>query len=222
MARFLHKSKLAETYAIETVCESPDFIIKNADQSIAVELREILDEPIQRETNDLRKALLRATSLLHERMPTLTGLVNLEIPPGVLTHQGKSLQELNRTNKETVPEIIVTFIEQWFHNPTTERPAFIQHISYSREGNLSIELSEAYIVRDLNINKIKEAVTIKETKLAGYLAATELQKCWLILVLKGAGEAAGYRLDNIQLTEGSTFDRVYLLEAFGGIVLQLK
>lgn len=222
MARFLQKLGLATTYEIETVREAPDFILKNIEQNIAVELTEILDEPIQRETNDLRKALARATSMLVERMPSFSGVVNLEILPGTLTHQGKSLQELNRVNKETVPKIIAAFIEQWFHDPSTERPAFIQHISYSSIGSLSLELSETYIVRDLNLEKIQAAVTDKESNLPVYLSATGLDKCWLLLVLKGAGEAAGYRLDNIQLSQNSKFDRVYLLEAFGGTVLQLK
>jgi hypothetical protein len=159
MARFLHKSGLSDTHRIETVREAPDFILKSAYQTIAVELTEIVDEPIQRETNDLRRVLFRVTSLLRERMPTLNGVLNLRIPPGALSHHGKSLQELNRTNKETVPEIIVAFIQLWFHNPTIERPTFIQHISYSSKGNLSVELSEAYIVRDPNISIIKEAVT---------------------------------------------------------------
>lgn len=225
MARFLQKSSLHSNYEIEAVREAPDFILKNTKDSnerVAVELTEILEETIQRETNDFKKVLFKATVILAERVPLATGIINLQIIPVKFTHQGKSLQKLNRFSKETAPEIIASFVQNWLENQTIEKPEFIKHISYSKTGSLSIELSEAYVVHDLASEKIRKAVNEKESKLRDYLAATGLRNGWLILVLKGSGQAAGYKLDNITLSTTSSFERIYLFESFGGVVVRLQ
>lgn len=221
VTRFLYKAGLSSSYKVDDLRESPDFILSGPTAQVGLELTQLLDPPLQRELNDLKKALAKTKDLLQQNNPGVTGTFNLTITPGAIKIGGKTLQEINRKNKDQIPEIIAGFIRNFYADQSTPLPAFVTKVLYAENDNIELELAQEYWLMKGKRSRIMEAITEKEDKLNDYRKNTGLKECWLLLVLPGAGEADSFSLDNINLVFTSTYDRVYLVENFTGTIKQL-
>jgi hypothetical protein len=221
MTRFLFKAGLSDTHIVKELSESPDFIIEHNTERIGVELTELIDSPIQREVNDLKKTLNRAREILLRNHDGFSGTFNLTISAGSIRINEKSLQEINRRDKNALPLLVANTIYAYAADRSIAVPSFITKISFTPSVELNVELAQDYLLNQAQRSVIMQAISIKEDKLDEYRRKSSLPSYWLLLILGGAGEPDSVNLEQLNLRFTSTFDKVFLMESFTGKVLTL-
>ena len=154
--------------------------------------------------------------------PHITGIYNLSITPGSIVINNKTLQQINKLDKQMVPKIVAEFIAAYHTDKNTKKLFFIKQVGYNTKNDLAIALSEDYILKEGDLKMITASVKEKEESISQYKSGTGISECWLLLIIQGAGEASSYSMDSFALTEKSLFSKVYLMEAFTGVIKQLQ
>jgi hypothetical protein len=196
----------------DALSESPDFIIKQNELNIGVELKDLVIRQNEKEKEGILKSLFeQIKSELKSEEKSLCGLYRVE-----LIDENLSLKKKNREalKKEIIALIKGQQIEQKYVKAIKKRPM----------SEISIYKGETTIVGNLERKVVKEKIKTKENKLKSY-SNENLDEIWLLLVIGGVEKSSDYSFFDSDITEKpfeSNFDKIFIYDFFDRKITELK
>lgn len=196
----------------DALSESPDFIIKQNELNIGVELKDLVIRQNEKEKEGILKSLFeQIKSELKSEEKSLCGLYRVE-----LIDENLSLKKKNREalKKEIIALIKGLQIEQKYVKAIKKRPM----------SEISIYKGETTIVGNLERKVVKEKIKTKENKLKSY-SNENLDEIWLLLVIGGVEKSSDYSFFDSDITEKpfeSNFDKIFIYDFFDRKITELK
>lgn len=196
----------------DALSESPDFIIKQNELNIGVELKDLVIRQNEKEKEGILKSLFeQIKSELKSEEKSLFGLYRVE-----LIDENLSLKKKNREalKKEIIALIKGQQIEQKYVKAIKKRPM----------SEISIYKGETTIVGNLERKVVEEKIKTKENKLKSY-SNENLDEIWLLLVIGGVEKSSDYSFFDSDITEKpfeSNFDKIFIYDFFDRKITELK
>ena len=196
----------------DALSESPDFIIKQNELNIGVELKDLVIRQNEKEKEGILKSLFeQIKSELKSEEKSLCGLYRVE-----LINENLSLKKKNREalKKEIIALIKGQQIEQKYVKAIKKRPM----------SEISIYKGETTIVGNLERKVVEEKIKTKENKLKSY-SNENLDEIWLLLVIGGVEKSSDYSFFDSDITEKpfeSNFDKIFIYDFFDRKITELK
>ena len=192
--------------------ESPDFIVKQNELNIGVELKDLVIRQNEKEKEGILKSLFEQikTELKNEEK-SLCGLYRIELIDENLSLKKKDKEALK---KEIIALIKGQEIEQKYVKAIKKRPM----------SEISIYKGETTIVGNLERTVVEEKIKTKENKLKSY-SNENLDEIWLLLVIGGVEKSSDYSFFDSDIKEKpfkSNFDRIFIYDFFHREITELK
>ena len=192
--------------------ESPDFIVKQNELNIGIELKDLVIRQKEKEKEGILKSLFEQikTELINEEK-SLCGLYRIELIDENLSLKKKDKEALK---KEIIALIKGQKIEQKYVKVIKKRPM----------SEISIYKGETTIVGNLERKVVEEKIKTKENKLKSY-SNENLDEIWLLLVIGGVEKSSDYSFFDSDITEKpfeSNFDKIFIYDFFDRKITELK
>ena len=192
--------------------ESPDFIVKQNELNIGVELKDLVIRQNEKEKEGILKSLFeQIKSELKSEEKSLCGLYRIELIDENLSLRKKYKEAFK---KEIIALIKGQQIEQ----------KYVKAIQKSPMSKISIYKGETTIVGNLERTVVEEKIKTKENKLKSY-SNKNLDEIWLLLVIGGVEKSSDYSFFNSKILEKpfvSNFDRIFIYNFFHREINELK
>lgn len=210
--------KLLVTYfpefSIEEVREKPDFIISDGKKRIALEHQTILDPETKSHQGFYENIfhIAERDFLKEGSLPNF--LANCYLKDN-LQFKNSDKKMLIQLVKDTVTEYVLN--NNLVENLLISEIIKIPHSKKNLNANFG-----AYMVKDLDSEKLIDFIIKKEDKVKSYRQNTGLEQ-WLLLVSGGAGEYS-FDIENPieRLDIKSGFDKIYLMADFDNQLYEIK
>lgn len=196
---------LDSNFKIESLNETPDFIITDSQIKIGLEHQVIVD-PKFKEKEGYFENLCRLAEIELKKDRKLPNFIaNIHI----YTTAKIKMNEKNKLIKK-ICSIIKNYVlnNELIENEIIERINTSEHDRILLSSNLGAWFQN-YIDTEILINAIQK----KERKIDKYISKTNLEQ-WLLLVIGGTGESSYLYDNNFKIKLESKFKKVYLLEDF--------
>jgi hypothetical protein len=196
----------------DALSESPDFIIKQNELNIGVELKDLVIRQNEKEKEGILKSLFeQIKSELKSEEKSLCGLYRIE-----LLDENTPLKKKDKVDlkKEIIALIKEQKIEQRYIKAIKKRPM----------SEISIYKGETTIVGNLERTVVEGKIKTKENKLKSY-SNKNLDEIWLLLVIGGVEKSSDYSFFDSDITEKpfkSNFDRIFIYDFFHREITELK
>ncbi|SFW64221.1 hypothetical protein [Cellulophaga fucicola] len=196
----------------DALSESPDFIIKQNELNIGVELKDLVIRQNEKEKEGILKSLFeQIKSELKSEEKSLCGFYRVE-----LVDENLSLKKKNREalKKEIIALIKGQEIEQEYVKAIKKRPM----------SEISIYKGETTILGNLERTVVEEKIKSKENKLKSY-TNENLDEIWLLLVIAGVEKSSDYSFFDSGITEKpfeSNFDKIFIYDFSHREITELK
>ena len=192
--------------------ESPDFIIKQNELNIGVELKDLVIRQNEKEKEGILNSLFeQIKSELKSEEKSLCGLYRVELIDENLFLKKKNKEALK---KEIIALIKGQQIEQEYVKAIKKRPM----------SEISLYKGETTIVGNLQRTVVEEKIKTKENKLKSY-SNENLDEIWLLLVIGGVEKSSDYSFFDSDITEKpfeSNFDKIFIYDFFHRGITELK
>jgi hypothetical protein len=201
-AKFINE---VNEFGIIELSEGPDALVTFNQETIGLEFTQLISD--KGEAIGRQKGLLRKTeSMLTKKYPDLKVLVNICFNERFLWGNA-DLKEMK--------DDLCSYIYAESQGIQAIKPAFVESLRIGLHSMLSINLSGAYWVPTLPLEKIIYEIQTKEDKLSSYRVKYPSIGMWLILTFGGASPESDYRsIDTTSLNIVSNFDRIFMINDF--------
>jgi hypothetical protein len=212
LGKFINSLQSAQIEIIEVEREAPDFLIKNNNELIGLEIVEAKNDNIKHKTTaDL---LEEASKVFAEKHPE----IKMEV---YFTFKDFELS-FNRSNKAAYIRQICD-VAYHCYNGVSYYPDFIDDVYILRSGGTRVFFGQIWAgyVNDLNENIIQTLIRKKENLINTYKEKSQTDIQWL-LIATSKGAPNSYDIEFVdEMSYSSSFDRVYLLEQITSEVKRL-
>jgi len=192
--------------------ESPDFIVKQKELNIGVELKDLVIRQNEKEKEGILKSLFEQIKTeLKSEEKSLCGLYRIELIDENLSLKKKHKEALK---KEIIALIKGQQIEQ----------KYVKAIKKIPMSEISIYKGETTIVGNLERTVVEEKIKTKENKLKSY-SNENLDEIWLLLIIGGVEKSSDYSFFDSNIIEKpfkSNFDRIFIYDFFHREITELK
>ncbi|CAM1346139.1 hypothetical protein [Tenacibaculum crassostreae] len=196
----------------DALSESPDFIVKQNELKIGIELKDLIIRQNEKEKEGILKSLFeQIKSELKSEEKSLCGLYRIELIDENLSLKKKHKEALK---KEIIALIKGQQIEQKYVKAIKKKPM----------SEISIYKGETTIVGNLKRKVVEEKIKTKEEKLKSY-SSEKLDEIWLLLVIGGVEKSSDYSFFDSDITEKpfeSNFDKIFIYDFFHREITELK
>jgi hypothetical protein len=196
----------------DALSESPDFIVKQNELNIGIELKDLIIRQNEKEKEGILKSLFeQIKSELKNEEKSLCGLYRIELIDENLSLKKKHKEALK---KEIIALIKGQQIEQ----------KYVKAIKKRSMSEISIYKGETTIVGNLERKVVEEKIKTKEDKLKSY-SNENLDEIWLLLVIGGVEKSSDYSFFHSDITEKpfeSNFDKIFIYGFFNREITELK
>lgn len=213
LKKFVNSLESDQIEIIEVEREAPDFLIKNNNELIGLEIVEAKSENIKPKTTE--DLLENASKVFVEKHPE----IKMDL---YFTFKNFELS-FNRTNKETVIQQICDAAYNCYKG-VSDFPGFIDDVYILRRGGKNVFFGQIWAgyVNDLNESIIKTLISKKEKLIETYKEKSQIDKQWL-LIATSIGAPNSYDIEYANgMSFSSLFDRVYLSEQITSEVKRLS
>ena len=194
---------------------SPDFIIDLDENLIGLEHTRILTKN-RAKFLGINSIVEYSEGIYREKFPNDT-------VHAILYFQNDEFK-YKQKDKLKIAESIVELVKNIKEGNHIKYPEFISDIRTTIHSKITFSYQERNSnAENLSIERLKEAILKKESKIDGYkLSHYDLKEYWLVLLI-GSCSSISYELDEkVDYSMESKFDRVYLLEDFNSIITRVK
>jgi hypothetical protein len=182
----------------------PDFIISFKGQRLGLEVRRVLNDKAQ-EIGEKRSFLNSVERSFAKKYPGIKVFASISF--------NKSF-DVKTVNNDLIRSQTADFIYSQITDKQNEMPQFIKRARCVEHTHLTFNLSGGYVVGNLG-EEIKQGIIDKDKKLKNYIAKTNLEKVWLLLVVSGASPESDFSyFDETTFVCENSFDSVFLLNDF--------
>jgi len=192
--------------------ESTDFIVKQKELNIGVELKDLVIRQNEKEKEGILKSLFEQIKTeLKSEEKSLCGLYRIELIDENLSLKKKHKEALK---KEIIALIKGQQIEQKYVKAIKKRPM----------SEISIYKGETTIIGNLERTVVEEKIKTKENKLKSY-SNENLDEIWLLLIIGGVEKSSDYSFFDSNIIEKpfkSNFDRIFIYDFFHREITELK
>jgi len=212
LGKFVNSLHSEQIEIIEVNRESPDFLIKNNNELIGLEIVEAKNDNIKpKTTEDLLEEASEVFAVKHPE-------IKMEV---YFTFKDFELS-FNRADKASYIKQICDAAYNCY-NGVQQYPDFIDDIYILRSGGKRVFFSQVWAgyVNDLNESIIQNIILKKEKLIHTYKEKSQTNTQWLLIsTTKGAPNS--YDIEFVkEMSFSSLFDRVYLLEQITSEVKRL-
>ncbi len=215
LGKFLYK--LDGKYNIKSLTESPDFIIKNEDKEIGVEIVGIYNRNVESEKFKYQLIKLSEQKFI-EKHPDINFLANIYFKDEELKLQKHQLLE---EAEKIANDVYNIYINQNLFQFSD----IIEKIKMIRHSHLSFSYNPGgFLVNCLIPELVKKTISKKEEKFISY-EQKNLDEIWLLIVVSHSSPES-YEIfeedEHLFKNYDSKFDKVYILEDFKARIYCLK
>lgn len=192
--------------------ETPDFVIRELDKNISVEMtRLILPALIQEEQIQDKIVALTFEKFTAKYPDKLQVLVNFSNT--IINARGKNMDVYVNELLEVVESIFLPNRNYEFRVSSANKKRIINHFIHSIVVSNDLYFTSwqpfgAFMVKPVDTAFLKKAIKEKEEKIKNYTVATA--ENWLLLVANFGHESSTHEFYGVNLELNSSFDRVYL------------
>lgn len=212
LGKFINSLHSDQIEIIEVNRESPDFVIRNNNELIGLEIVEAKNGNVKPKTTE--DLLEEASKVFAEKHPE----IKMEV---YFTFKNFELS-FNRTNKAFYIQQICDAAYNCF-NGVQQYPDFIDDIYIMRSGGKRVFFSQVWVgyMNDLNESIVQNMIQKKEKQINTYKEKSQTNTQWLLIATtKGAPNSYDIEYVN-EMSYSSLFERVYLLEQITSEVKRL-
>lgn len=212
LGKFINSLHSEQIEIIEVNRESPDFVIKNNNELIGLEIVEAKNDNIKPKTTE--DLLEEASKVFAEKYPE----IKMEV---YFTFKDFELS-FNKANKASYIQQICYAAYNCF-NGVQQYPGFIDDIYILKRGGKRVFFSQVWAgyMNDLNESIVQNIIHKKEKLINTYKEKSQTNSQWLLIATtKGAPNS--YDIEYVdEMSFSSLFGRVYLLEQITSEVKRL-
>lgn len=211
---------LENKYSIESVQESPDFIIADSEQNkMGVEHTRIFSEDHKKVEGSIESIFGKAEQEYKSQNPSFKFLINFWLKKIDFPIQKKDIHIFIREIIDVLDTFLATGEIKNNKLIVDISGIDVPHTTLSFYPNPSLYVQgQASVTKDLIENAVKE----KEQNLEKYKIHSSLKEQWLLIVIGSLGPSS-YEMDELVIKDFySSFSRVYLMEDFKAKVYRLK
>ncbi len=204
LGKFINRMKEKHIEIVNTIHESPDFLIKHDNELVGVEIIEAKDSSNtgSKTTNDL---LAKAAIRFQDKYPGIIVFVEFTFKNSEL-----KINRNNRTNliEELCDAVYNTYLGRY------DFPSFIDGITIVISKVVSFYQLEIGYINEIDSHQIIKLIMKKECLLEKYKTNSCTEKQWLLIVTSKVAQNS-FDIENVkEMSFRSKFNRVYLLEEF--------
>jgi hypothetical protein len=209
LANYIYDRNLDIT--LESVGESPDFIVKYKNEQYGIEHTGIFDSEVVAQINNIEEILKDVSILIKERDPDFKWLINITFHPN----------KIFLRDREKLAESWANYILSLAKRIEMEKPLDISKIIISKHPELQIVLSEEYLLKELTDESIEKLIVGKEKKIEKYKENSETSKIWLLIVLAGASAKSNLNVNLDILPKRDTpFDKIIIYNSLKRTIIE--
>jgi hypothetical protein len=200
---------------LESVGESPDFVVLEAGKKIGVEVRQLYNGRVEY-IKYIQRLFDIAAQKFRSQFPDAAILVNFWIEDG-FSYRGRERSEL--------AERIVEFVRSGLDGTDGKDWSFIERVDIQpASSNTTFQYNKgAYFQEELKPQIVLAAIQEKDAKIKEYVKNSGTPYQWLLLVNRETGSDSYDTEDFPEMGEKvSSFERIYLLKDFEFELLALK
>lgn len=194
------------------VRESPDFVVTINGEIVGIELTGIYDDDVVAQISTLQKICKKVETNLKTQNPNAKKLFNV------------SFNEIHNLSKQQslISEKLTNFLQLLIDNKNDDLPDFIEQIISSSNEHVQVELSEKYLLKELDIESLTHIIAKKEEKLEQYKRNTNINSQWLLIILEGDSEKSNNKLNpaNLPKRGDNSFDKIIIFNPFKRIAVE--
>lgn len=198
---------------IQSVGEEPDFIIKKGELLIGLEVTRYFKEEIKN-INSIEQLIKKSEKIFNTKYPDKKYYVNLNLKEQII---------YNKHESNIIAENIADYINNFICGIVSDKIDFIEHIQVIPHNHESFfQIRSAYAVPPLTKENVEPYIIKKEKNIKKYIANTNSNLQWLLIVVSGANEASDYfYISDDVYSITSSFNNIFILKDFKAEVTQI-
>lgn len=205
---------LDEPVSIFKLTESPDFLLNTEQGTIGLEHLIIVDQSLKKVEGYFETIIKRVEQnlLIDSNIPNF--FANCDIIP---------LVNYSLSDKHKIIDTVTNVFKEYIlHDKYVPNP-YVRNIRLQKYSSKGINIRSYKLGEPLTSSVIKQAIISKEKKYSQYSINCK-SPIWLLLVT-GNLKSSSYNVEDIQqlnFSDESNFDRIYLLDDFKGNLYRFK
>ncbi len=203
-----------------TESETPDFIVKNINQTISLELTQLIKKELREREVFLEKIVDNARDIFKAKYNSRL-FVSVEFLNSKIILRGNQVNNICENLFKTVEEIYLKNREIEF-DICVNGSKYIKKVCISNKVNFeNWYILGAFKVPQIDANWVDEIITQKEDKIKNYSYAFDAK--WLLLISNYGFKSDTYDFYNFHVKQSkSQFDKIYLYKYRDDEIIELK
>lgn len=205
---------LDKNIVLETMMESPDFVVSQNGKKIGVEIRQFYTKKIE-SIGYIQQLFDKASEEFSKRYKDVKILVNFWLQPNF---------NYKKNDRAMLIDEIVNYVYNKHKNNTATKPNFIEDVDIQKHSDVSFHYNEGgYTQQSLEAEIVLNAVEEKELKVEKYIENSGTEFQWLLLVNGEIGSDSYDTFDfpTIENIE-SLFEHIFILKDFDIEIIKIK